>query len=115
MGEVRLDGEKSDRLAFQARADYQNHALGWLQRGYNSLGGRKVARFPRIWMLSGECRLKVIWEMSNISVEIPEDEPVFPARSLILRVKPQTHDKTRDDRTLPFDKFHVFRRCRERQ
>ena len=25
-GEVCLDGEKNDRVAFQARADYQNHA-----------------------------------------------------------------------------------------
>jgi hypothetical protein len=40
------------------RADYQNHALGWLQRGYHSLGGRKVVRFPRIWMSYGECRFK---------------------------------------------------------
>ena len=23
-------------LAFQARADYQNHAIGWLHRGYSS-------------------------------------------------------------------------------
>ena len=27
-GEVCLDGEKSDRMAFQARADGQNHAIG---------------------------------------------------------------------------------------
>ncbi len=27
MGEVRLDGEKIDRMAFQARADSQNHAI----------------------------------------------------------------------------------------
>ncbi len=52
-GEVCLDGETSDRMAFQARANYQNHALGWLQRGYIFLGGRKVVRFPRIWMSSG--------------------------------------------------------------
>ena len=52
-----LDGEKNDRVAFQARADYQNHAIGWLHRGYSSLGGGKVVRFPRIWMVYGECRL----------------------------------------------------------
>ncbi len=51
-----LDGEKNDRVAFQARADYQNHAIGWLHRGYSSLGGGKVVRFPRIWMVYGECR-----------------------------------------------------------
>ena len=32
-----LDGEKNDRVAFQARADYQNHAIGWLHRGYSPL------------------------------------------------------------------------------
>ena len=31
-GEVCLGGEKNDRVAFQARADYQNHAIGWLHR-----------------------------------------------------------------------------------
>ena len=56
-GEVCLDGEKNDRVAFQARADYQNHAIGWLHRVYNSLGGGKVVRFPRIWMVYGECRI----------------------------------------------------------
>ena len=58
-GEVCLDGEKNDRVAFQARADYQNHAIGWLHRGYSSLGGGKVIRFPRIWMVYGECRLMI--------------------------------------------------------
>ena len=53
-----LDGEKNDRVAFQARADYQNHAIGWLHRGYSSLGGGKVVRIPRIWMVYGECRFK---------------------------------------------------------
>ena len=52
-----LDGEKNDRVAFQARADYQNHAIGWLHRGYSSLGGGKVVRIPRIWMVYGECRV----------------------------------------------------------
>ena len=55
-----LDGEKNDRVAFQARADYQNHAIGWLQRGYSSLGGGKVVRFPRIWMVYGECRFMIV-------------------------------------------------------
>ena len=32
MGEVRLDGEKNDQIAFQARTDYQNHAIGQLRR-----------------------------------------------------------------------------------
>ncbi len=35
-GEVWLDGENSDRPAFQARADLQNQAIGWLRKGYSS-------------------------------------------------------------------------------
>ncbi len=37
LGGVCLDDEKTGRMAFQARADYQNHAIGWLQRGYSPL------------------------------------------------------------------------------
>jgi len=36
-GGVCLDDEKNGRMAFQARGDYQNHAIGWLQRGYSPL------------------------------------------------------------------------------
>ncbi len=56
-GGLCLDGEKNDRMAFQARADHQNHAIGWLPRGYSSLGGGTDVRFPRIWGLSGTCRI----------------------------------------------------------
>ncbi len=35
-GGVCLNGEKNDRMAFQARADYQNYAIAWLQRGYRA-------------------------------------------------------------------------------
>ena len=42
---VCLDGEKNDRMAFQVRADYQNHAIGWLQKGYSSSGGGTVVKF----------------------------------------------------------------------
>ncbi len=35
------------------------HAIGWLQRGYSSHGGGTVVRIPRIWMSSGEGRLKI--------------------------------------------------------
>ena len=45
-GEVCPDGEKNDRIAFQARADLQNQAIGWLRKGYSSLGGGTVVRFP---------------------------------------------------------------------
>ncbi len=37
LGGVCLDEEKTGRMAFQARGDYQNHAIGWLQRGYSPL------------------------------------------------------------------------------
>ncbi len=36
-----LDGDKKDRVAFQARRDYQSRTIGWLQRGYSFLGGGK--------------------------------------------------------------------------
>ncbi len=45
-------------MAFHALADYQNHVIGWLQWEQSSLGDGAVVRFPRIWMSSGECRLK---------------------------------------------------------
>ncbi len=57
-GEVCLDGEKYDRMACQARADYQFYAIGRLQLGYSSLDYRKIVRFPQIWMAYGECRLR---------------------------------------------------------
>ena len=58
MGEVCLDGEKNDRMAFQSGADYQNHDIRWRQRGYSSLDGGTVVHFPRSWTSSGECRLR---------------------------------------------------------
>ena len=45
-------------MAFQARADLQNHVIGWLQRGYSSLGDGAGVRFPRSWMAPGECRVR---------------------------------------------------------
>ena len=45
-------------MAFHALADYQNHVIGWLQWEQSSLGDGAVVRFPRIWMSSGECRVK---------------------------------------------------------
>ena len=62
-GEVCLKGEKNDQMAFQSRADLQNHAIGWLQRGYGSLGGGALVRFPRIWGLSGKCRIRTVVEI----------------------------------------------------
>ena len=40
------DDPAAFKMAFQARADYQNHAIEWLHRGYSPLGGRTVIRFP---------------------------------------------------------------------
>ena len=57
-GGVCLNGGKLGQMAFQMTADLQNQAIGWLRKGYNSLGGGTVVRFPRFWMSSGECRLK---------------------------------------------------------
>ena len=41
-----IDGEKNDRMAFQARADYLDQAIGWLRKGCNCRGGGAVIRFP---------------------------------------------------------------------
>jgi len=35
-------------VTFQVRADYQNYAIGWLQKGHSSGGGGTVVQFPRI-------------------------------------------------------------------
>ena len=40
--EVRLDGEKNGRMAVQTRADRQNQTIGWLRKGWRSLGGGPV-------------------------------------------------------------------------
>jgi len=34
--------------------EVQNQAIGWLQSGCRSFGGRTVIRFPRIWGLSAD-------------------------------------------------------------
>ena len=38
-GGVCLNGGKTGKMGFQPRADFQNQAIGWLQRGYGSLDG----------------------------------------------------------------------------
>ncbi len=38
-GEVCLNGGKSGKMALQTRADLHNHAIRWLRRGCNALGG----------------------------------------------------------------------------
>ena len=47
-------------MAFRTRADLKNHAIGWLRKGYGSLGGGTVVRFPWFWMSSGECRFQIV-------------------------------------------------------
>ena len=54
-----LDGEKNDRVAFQARADYQNHAIGWLHRGYSSLAVGKWYDFHEFGWYMGNVGLVV--------------------------------------------------------
>ena len=44
-------------MAFRTRPDLQNQAIGWLRKGYNSVGGGTVVQFPLSWTSSGECRL----------------------------------------------------------
>ncbi len=36
----------------------RNRAIGWLRKVCSSLGGGPMARFPRIFMSAGECRVK---------------------------------------------------------
>ncbi len=45
-GGVCLDDGKSGQMAIQTRADLQNQAIGWLRKGWSSLGGGVVVRFP---------------------------------------------------------------------
>ena len=52
LGGVCLDDGKSGRMAFQARGDYQNHAIGWLQRGYSPLAVERWYDSPEF-----ECHL----------------------------------------------------------
>ncbi len=61
-GKVCLYGGKSGQLAFRTRAAPQNQAIGWLRKGYSSLGGGTVVRFSRIWVSSGECRFNLFSE-----------------------------------------------------
>ena len=60
-------------MAFHALADYQNHVIGWLQWEQSSLGDGAVVRFPRIWMSSGECRLRITLangeSTTNVAIE----------------------------------------------
>jgi hypothetical protein len=56
-GGVCLHGGKSGQMAFQPRADLQNQAIGWLRKGYRSLGGGTVIRFLWIWGCLGNVGL----------------------------------------------------------
>jgi hypothetical protein len=46
MGEVRLNGGKSGKMAPQTWAGLQNQAIGWLRRKLCSLDGGTVVQFP---------------------------------------------------------------------
>ena len=71
-------------MAFRTRADLQNQAIGWLRKGYSSLGGGTVVRFPRIWMSSGECRIEELWEV-NEDGTFGEKLPGTPPPGILLR------------------------------
>ena len=45
-GGVCLNGGKSGQMAFRTRANPQNQAIGWLRKGFSSLGGGTVVLFP---------------------------------------------------------------------
>ena len=47
----------SQQRTFVGALEVQNQAIGWLRKGCSSLGVRTVVRFPRIWVVSGKCRL----------------------------------------------------------
>ena len=75
-------------MAFHALADYQNHVIGWLQWEQSSLGDGAVVRFPRIWMSSGECRLKRPrdlnrWAKRTIDVATGEVEDMLPDKEAV--------------------------------
>lgn len=57
-GEMCLDGGKSDRMAFRARAELHNHAIGWLQKGiqfpWRSDAGTILTNLVVIWRLSAK-------------------------------------------------------------
>jgi hypothetical protein len=42
---MRLNGGKSQQMVFQARANLQNQAIGWLPKGCSSYGSGMVVRF----------------------------------------------------------------------
>ena len=56
---MRPDGEKNDRMAFQARANYQNHAIGRMQRGYSPLA-------LELWYDFQELR----WHLGNVDSQV---------------------------------------------
>ncbi len=45
-GGVCLNGGKAGQLAFQARTDRQNQAIGWVPKGCRSLDGSTVVQLP---------------------------------------------------------------------
>ena len=61
-------------MAFQARADSQNQAIGWLRKECSSLGGGKAIQILRMWMASGECRLKIEEQAEE---DIEENPDIF--------------------------------------
>ena len=70
---------KTGQMAFRTRAVLQNQAIGWLRKGYSSLGGGTVVRFPRSWRSPGECRFRQEMEIKN-----GMDKPLLEAAIRVL-------------------------------
>ena len=82
-----LDGGNSGQMVFPIKANLQDLAVGWLLGARISHGGGMVVRFPRIWMLSGECRLK--WSSGKFRFEraggdqtLVADNNLHPSRKM---------------------------------
>jgi hypothetical protein len=71
---------KTGQMGFQTRADLQKRAFGWLRKECRSVGGGTVVRFPRNWMLSGECRIKL--DYSGVSVTGRGNKPASKSRCI---------------------------------
>ena len=67
-GGVCLNGGKTGQMAFQTMTDLQKRAFGWLRKGCRSLDGGTAVSFPRIWMSSGECRIR--WLQKGYSSDV---------------------------------------------
>ena len=71
-------------MAFQTKADLQNQAIGWLRKGYSSLGGGTVVSSLQTWRPSGECRLKLDLSGGSWKAEYRCGEDLYRGRFAAL-------------------------------